>query len=291
MQDYQCQNPDRPFEPGFHRDPVKRIQPDLKLQLGSDLEMSNSLVSDAIGLIQSAASAFRGAWSFCLSRCLVLCAGAARKRKGRDCGRTEGRKRNPPESFESSSSTFCSWRRLCHCSQGWSSSVSSICRSGCLTAELGARGTRGRLRGRAIGDFFSYWRHRLEHTRLLWPAHAIHHSDTDLTWLTIGRFHPIDRVVTCTVDIALLALLGFPGLGAGIERDRSPLLRRVHPRGFALDLRPARQSLRVTRDAPLASRACSRGCWKQFRDGLFRVRSGVQDLPRAGPMHGGAGCH
>ena len=58
-----------------------------------------------------------------------------------------------------------------------------------------------------VGDFFSYWRHRLEHTRLLWPAHAIHHSDTELTWLSINRFHPIDRVVTAAVDIALL---GFP---------------------------------------------------------------------------------
>jgi sterol desaturase/sphingolipid hydroxylase (fatty acid hydroxylase superfamily) len=61
-----------------------------------------------------------------------------------------------------------------------------------------------------IGDFMSYWRHRLEHTRLLWPAHAIHHSDTEMTWLTLARFHPIDRIVTGTVDIALLALLGFP---------------------------------------------------------------------------------
>src|SRR4030095_12957580 len=63
-----------------------------------------------------------------------------------------------------------------------------------------------------LGDFFSYWRHRLEHTRLLWPAHAIHHSDTEMTWLTLGRFHPIDRAVTAGVDIALLALLGFPDL-------------------------------------------------------------------------------
>jgi sterol desaturase/sphingolipid hydroxylase (fatty acid hydroxylase superfamily) len=61
-----------------------------------------------------------------------------------------------------------------------------------------------------IGDFFSYWRHRLEHTRLLWPAHAVHHSDTEMTWLTLGRFHPIDRALTSTIDIALLALLGFP---------------------------------------------------------------------------------
>jgi sterol desaturase/sphingolipid hydroxylase (fatty acid hydroxylase superfamily) len=61
-----------------------------------------------------------------------------------------------------------------------------------------------------IGDFISYWRHRLEHTRLLWPAHAIHHSDTQMSWLTLTRFHPINRLVTSCVDIAILGMLGFP---------------------------------------------------------------------------------
>src|SRR5262249_4440621 len=44
------------------------------------------------------------------------------------------------------------------------------------------------------GDFIGYWRHRLEHTPPLWPAHAIHHSDTAMTWTTIFRFHPINRL-------------------------------------------------------------------------------------------------
>ena len=61
-----------------------------------------------------------------------------------------------------------------------------------------------------IGDFISYWRHRVEHTRWFWPAHVIHHSDTDMTWLTLSRFHPINRVTTAAVDVTLLALLGFP---------------------------------------------------------------------------------
>jgi sterol desaturase/sphingolipid hydroxylase (fatty acid hydroxylase superfamily) len=61
-----------------------------------------------------------------------------------------------------------------------------------------------------IGDFVSYWRHRLEHTPWLWPAHAIHHSDTQMTWLTLARFHPVNRLVTASVDIAVLALIGFP---------------------------------------------------------------------------------
>lgn len=60
------------------------------------------------------------------------------------------------------------------------------------------------------GDFVSYWRHRLEHTRWLWPTHAIHHSDTEMTWLTGNRFHPVNRLVTTVVDNTALALLGAP---------------------------------------------------------------------------------
>jgi sterol desaturase/sphingolipid hydroxylase (fatty acid hydroxylase superfamily) len=61
-----------------------------------------------------------------------------------------------------------------------------------------------------VGDFISYWRHRLEHTRLLWPSHAIHHSDTEMTWLTLSRFHPINRLTTMIVDTSFLAIAGFP---------------------------------------------------------------------------------
>jgi len=60
------------------------------------------------------------------------------------------------------------------------------------------------------GDFIGYWRHRLEHTPPLWPAHAIHHSDTTMTWTTLFRFHPINRLSTVLIDTAFLALLGFP---------------------------------------------------------------------------------
>jgi sterol desaturase/sphingolipid hydroxylase (fatty acid hydroxylase superfamily) len=61
-----------------------------------------------------------------------------------------------------------------------------------------------------IGDFVGYWRHRLEHTPLLWPSHAVHHSDTEMTWLTLERFHPINRVTTFVVDTMVLILLGLP---------------------------------------------------------------------------------
>lgn len=61
-----------------------------------------------------------------------------------------------------------------------------------------------------IGDFVGYWRHRLEHTPLLWPAHAVHHSDTEMTWLSLERFHPINRVTTFVIDGSALLVLGMP---------------------------------------------------------------------------------
>lgn len=60
-----------------------------------------------------------------------------------------------------------------------------------------------------VGDFVGYWRHRAQHGRWLWPAHAVHHSDTHLTWLSLERVHPIDRLGALG-DTLALAALGFP---------------------------------------------------------------------------------
>lgn len=60
------------------------------------------------------------------------------------------------------------------------------------------------------GDFVGYWRHRLEHSPLLWPSHAVHHSDTEMTWLSLERFHPINRITTFAIDSAAVMMMGFP---------------------------------------------------------------------------------
>ena len=60
-----------------------------------------------------------------------------------------------------------------------------------------------------VGDFLGYWRHRIQHSKWLWPAHAIHHSDTRLTWFSLERMHPVDRLGSA-LDTVLLAALGFP---------------------------------------------------------------------------------
>ncbi|NEX92249.1 sterol desaturase family protein [Caulobacter sp. 17J65-9] len=61
-----------------------------------------------------------------------------------------------------------------------------------------------------FGDFIAYFRHRLEHSRLLWPSHVMHHSDTDLNWTSVYRFHPINRLTTVIIDYGVLVALGFP---------------------------------------------------------------------------------
>jgi len=60
------------------------------------------------------------------------------------------------------------------------------------------------------GDFVAYFRHRFEHSRWIWPSHVMHHSDTDLHWLSVYRFHPINRLTTSVIDSGALILMGFP---------------------------------------------------------------------------------
>jgi len=61
-----------------------------------------------------------------------------------------------------------------------------------------------------LSDFIGYWRHRLMHLAPLWPIHAAHHSDEDLTWFSLIRFHPLNRLVAVCLDAAILSALGVP---------------------------------------------------------------------------------
>lgn len=61
-----------------------------------------------------------------------------------------------------------------------------------------------------VGDYIGYWRHRLEHHPILWRFHATHHSDRELSWFSLNRMHPVNRLTTVTIDLTLLGLAGFP---------------------------------------------------------------------------------
>lgn len=59
-------------------------------------------------------------------------------------------------------------------------------------------------------DFCNYWTHRLIHAPLLWPIHAIHHSDTHVNPLTSYRIHFLESLVMAAVFVVLLSWLGLP---------------------------------------------------------------------------------
>ena len=59
-------------------------------------------------------------------------------------------------------------------------------------------------------DFADYWSHRIMHKSWLWPVHAIHHSETEMTGLTTYRVHFLEPIVMGTAYIVLLTWLGLP---------------------------------------------------------------------------------
>jgi len=60
-----------------------------------------------------------------------------------------------------------------------------------------------------LGDFIHYWTHRLFHKSWLWPAHAVHHSPTELDWFSSMRMHPLNDIATRVFQGLPLCLLGF----------------------------------------------------------------------------------
>jgi len=62
------------------------------------------------------------------------------------------------------------------------------------------------------GDFIGYWVHRAFHGRWLWKFHAVHHSSTELDWLSSVRLHPVNDVVARVCQAVPFVLLGFSPL-------------------------------------------------------------------------------
>lgn len=61
-----------------------------------------------------------------------------------------------------------------------------------------------------LGDFINYWMHRWFHRQGLWKIHAIHHSSTELDWLSSVRVHPFNQAIANSVSVGILLGLGFP---------------------------------------------------------------------------------
>ncbi len=64
--------------------------------------------------------------------------------------------------------------------------------------------------GLLLMDALAYGLHRMQHLRLFWPLHAIHHADAQVDVTTGLRHHPGEALVNGLVGAALLAVLGLP---------------------------------------------------------------------------------
>ncbi|MGE0755004.1 MAG: sterol desaturase family protein [Alphaproteobacteria bacterium] len=61
-----------------------------------------------------------------------------------------------------------------------------------------------------VADIMLYWLHRMFHGKQLWKYHAIHHSSTQVDWLSTYRFHPVNSWLSFSLVDAALLLAGFP---------------------------------------------------------------------------------
>jgi sterol desaturase/sphingolipid hydroxylase (fatty acid hydroxylase superfamily) len=62
-----------------------------------------------------------------------------------------------------------------------------------------------------IADFFNYWMHRLQHAaRPLWAFHSVHHTQTQLTFLSANRIHAVEQLTVSVIMIVPAFVLGLP---------------------------------------------------------------------------------
>lgn len=60
-----------------------------------------------------------------------------------------------------------------------------------------------------LADGIAYVMHRLLHGRRLWAFHAVHHSSTEVDWLSSVRLHPVNDVLIRIAQAIPIVLLGF----------------------------------------------------------------------------------
>lgn len=60
-----------------------------------------------------------------------------------------------------------------------------------------------------LADLIGYWLHRAFHGRRLWRFHAVHHSSTDLDWLSAARVHPVNEAASRAAIMLPMVAAGF----------------------------------------------------------------------------------
>jgi lathosterol oxidase len=68
-----------------------------------------------------------------------------------------------------------------------------------------------------VTDLAQYWIHRaFHHFPLLWRFHRIHHSVRDMDWLAGSRLHIVDVLITRSLSLVPMVLLGFSNTAINI---------------------------------------------------------------------------
>jgi sterol desaturase/sphingolipid hydroxylase (fatty acid hydroxylase superfamily) len=57
-------------------------------------------------------------------------------------------------------------------------------------------------------DVIMYWSHRIFHGPRMWKYHAVHHSSTDLDWISAARFHPVNIAFGSVAADVIMLLAG-----------------------------------------------------------------------------------
>src|SRR6516225_3980866 len=60
-----------------------------------------------------------------------------------------------------------------------------------------------------IQDVMLYWIHRAFHTRWAWSFHAIHHSPKLVDWMSAGRNHFVNNLLSFVLADSAVQLMGF----------------------------------------------------------------------------------
>ena len=84
------------------------------------------------------------------------------------------------------------------------------------------------LVGLLLLDVWTYTWHRLNHVMpVLWRFHRLHHADREMNVTTANRFHLVEILLSSTLRLPLLALLGqgLAWLAARVTRPKGAILR------------------------------------------------------------------
>lgn len=80
-----------------------------------------------------------------------------------------------------------------------------------------------------VADFLDYWSHRFRHVSVLWPMHAVHHSDTQMHYLTWYRAHILEMIFIQGSYVLLATWMGAsPAMVMGVVLFRAFHQQYVH---------------------------------------------------------------